>query len=347
MSEEATGAPEGVEVMPRGKAPARRRQAVAAYVPPDPANPTPAQMLMLAVSRGDSIEQLQQLMDLQDRWDGKQARRAFDAAIAAAKAEIKPIVKRQQVDFLNRNNTRTAYRHEGMDDIAEHVDPILARHGLSYRHRPKQEEGFLTITCILAHVDGHSEETPLRAPYDDSGNKSPAQSVASTGTLLQRYTLKLALGLATTKDDDGQAGREGEEAGQQLRCITHAQVKALEDEVKRLGADRGAFLRAIRCDEFGQILAENYDRVMTLLREKKGMAGGKGGTTAPQRKSAHTHASPELDHAARITALAERADREGVAEGELLRRYNVPELFHLTFEQIDDAERWLGSIHGR
>lgn len=164
-------------------------------------NVTPMQLIERALAAGN-IELVEKFMALQERWEANQARKAFVAAIAAAKAEIKPILKKQEVDFTSTRG-RTNYEHEGLSDIAEHVDPILAKNGLSYRYRPKQDAKILTITCIVEHRDGHSEETTLFGANDESGNKNAIQSVGSTATYLQRYTLKLALGLAAAKDDDG------------------------------------------------------------------------------------------------------------------------------------------------
>ena len=66
----------------------------------------------------------------------------------------------------------------------------------------------VTVTCRLTHADGHSEETTISAPPDNSGNKSPAQAVASTITLLQRYTLLSLLGIATADMADPSAQEE-------------------------------------------------------------------------------------------------------------------------------------------
>lgn len=164
----------------------------------------PMQMLAVAIERGASMDQLQKLMELQERWERNQSRKAFDAAIAAAKAEIKPIVKKREVDFTTAKG-RTNYKYEDFALIASEVDPILSKHGLSYRYRARQDGNKLTVTCILAHRDGHSEETELTAFNDESGNKNSIQGIGSAATYLQRYTLKLALGLAAAKDDDGAA----------------------------------------------------------------------------------------------------------------------------------------------
>lgn len=166
---------------------------------------TPMQVLAMAVQKGLPPQVLDQMMGLQERWEANQARKAFDAAMAEARAEIKPIVKRREVDFTT-NRGRTNYKYEDLAQIAEEIDPILAKHGLSYRHRSKQDGKRLSVTCIVAHRDGHSEETTLAADNDESGNKNSIQAIGSAATYLQRYTLKLALGLSAAKDDDGRGG---------------------------------------------------------------------------------------------------------------------------------------------
>lgn len=166
---------------------------------------TPASMISLALQNGIDLQRLDKLMELHERWEANQARKAFEAAMALAKAEIRPIVKNRKVDFTSAKG-RTNYDYEDFAAVADGVDSILARHGLNYRHRPKQDGKSLTIICKMAHRDGHFEETELTAFNDETGNKNSIQAIGSTATFLQRYTVKLALGLAATKDDDGRAG---------------------------------------------------------------------------------------------------------------------------------------------
>jgi len=167
---------------------------------------TPMAMVAQAVASGASIETLEKLMGLQERWEATQARKAFDSAVSLAKGEIPPISKNKQVGFdSKRTGETTSYSHETLGEIARVVDPILNKHGLSYRYKATQENGRITVTCVLSHRDGFSEETSLNAGADDSGKKNSIQAIGSTTTYLQRYTLKLALGLATTdRDDDGE-----------------------------------------------------------------------------------------------------------------------------------------------
>lgn len=172
-----------------------------------PAPMTPMEMLDRAVSNGASIETLEKLMALQERWEKNNARRAFDAAMASARAELPIIIKNREVDFTTSKG-RTNYVYEDLASIAKAVDPILAKHGLAYRFRTTQDGGTVTVVCILSHRDGYSEENSLSAARDDSGNKNTIQGVGSTVTYLQRYTLKAGLGLSATKDDDAAATKE-------------------------------------------------------------------------------------------------------------------------------------------
>lgn len=164
---------------------------------------TPADMISKALEQGSGVEVLTQLMGLQERYDATQARKAFDEAMSRAKAELPIIGKNNEVDFTGKTGIRTNYQYEDLAGIAKIVDPILSSHGLSYRFRTAQDATSITVTCVISHRDGHSEENGLTASADNSGNKNSIQAIASTVTYLERYTLKAGLGLAVSNDDDG------------------------------------------------------------------------------------------------------------------------------------------------
>jgi ERF superfamily len=166
---------------------------------------SPGDMVQRAIELGN-VEVIGKLLDYQERWEKALARKAFDIAIAAAKAKIPVIIKDRTVDFANRSaGGRTNYKYEDFAGIARVVDPILSENGLSCRFRTVCENNVVTVICIIAHRDGYFEENSLSAKPDTSGNKNDIQAVGSTQTYLQRYTLKAALGLAASSDDDGTA----------------------------------------------------------------------------------------------------------------------------------------------
>lgn len=240
--------------------PMERKERPSAVAPMPDA--TPMQMLAILIQRGAEIDKLKPLMDLHERWEANQARKAFEAAIAAAKAEIKPILKNREVDFAGEKG-RTNYKYEDFAQIALEVDPILAKHGLNYRHRPQQNGKTLTITCIVAHRDGHHEESSLSADNDQTGNKNSIQAVGSAATYLQRYTLKLALGLAASKDNDGRGGGSG------APRINEDQIANLKALLTEVGANEINFLKWLRVNSLSDILAEHYDGCVKAIEAKR------------------------------------------------------------------------------
>lgn len=224
---------------------------------------TPMDMLDRAVQSGANVEVLTKLMDLQERWEKNQSRKAFEVAVAAAKAEIPIIKKNRHVGFESkRTDSRTDYWHEDMGEIARTVNPILSAHGLSYRYRSKQEGSKLRVTCVLAHRDGFFEEVELEGPNDATGNKNAHQQVGSAATYLQRQTLKLALGLAAARDDDGSA------AGVAAK-ISDDEAQNIRDMLAAAGADVGKFLRWAKVETIEDIPADHYDSCVDAIKAVK------------------------------------------------------------------------------
>lgn len=191
---------------------------------------TPMDMVGRAVASGASIEVVEKLMALHERWEANQGRKAFDEAMAAAKAEIPVIFKSREVDFTSTKG-RTHYRYEDLAEIAKTINPILSKHGLSYRFRttsPANEP--VSVTCIVSHRLGYSEENSLSAGRDESGNKNSIQAIGSTLTYLQRMTLKAALGLAASADDDGASAANA-------MTISDEQLKKLQTLASEVGGD--------------------------------------------------------------------------------------------------------------
>ncbi len=231
--------------------------------PAAPAQPvTPMEMLNNALASGANMQILEKLMDMQQRWEANQGRKAFDYAIAAAKAEIPTIIKNNTVDFSNRGAGRTNYKYEDLATVTETVTPILADHGLSFRFRTSQEGATLSVTCIISHCDGYFEETTLTAPNDQSGNKNAIQAIGSTLTYLQRMTLKAALGLAAAADDDGQASAK-------IVDVSDDQFKTIKALIKQTKSDTAALLTYVGADTIDTMTSEQAAKAVKSLNAKK------------------------------------------------------------------------------
>lgn len=235
---------------------------------PPPVAMTPMEMVGRALEMGVSAEILKQMMDLRDREEARNAKLAFTRAVAAAKAELRPIMKTREVDYTPQGKQRVNYRHEDLAGIEAQVTPILTTHGLSYRF--ESDNGVdrpITVTCVLEHVDGHSTRTPLSAGADTSGGKNSLQAIASAVTYLQRYTLKLALGLSVSHDDDGKAGGDTDE---QPQFITEKQVMELRDLLEAKGANEAKFIQFINVDSLDKIYANAFDKAVNVVKTYKG-----------------------------------------------------------------------------
>ncbi len=215
----------------------------------------------LALDPTVSVEKMDQILQMQERILDRRARMAFAEAIADAKAEMPAILKNKHVGFEAKDKTKadTSYWHEDFAEIAKTVDPILGKYGLSYRFRTIGEPGKpVTVTCIVAHREGHQEETTLTAPHDASGNKNAIQAIGSAVTYLQRYTLKAALGLAATRDDDAQSvGANAMANDMQVAALTAIATKAdraMSAVLEWAKVDSVDKLTASKCEEAIEIL---------------------------------------------------------------------------------------------
>lgn len=227
---------------------------------------TPMAMVQYVIQSGQPIEVVREMVALAKEIKREQAREAFDAAMAAAKAEIPTITKNRLVDFTGKTGIRTHYRHEDLGEIARTIDPILAKHGLSYRFRTHSPIGEpVTVTCIVSHREGHSEENTLVGPRDDSGNKNPIQSIGSTITFLQRYTLKPALGLAASNDDDGKASSQTVDDGP----ITEEQATTIRALIEETETDIAKFCELMKVESIPELPASQFARVIASLEAKK------------------------------------------------------------------------------
>jgi hypothetical protein len=211
-----------------------------------------------------SIERVEQAFSFYQKVQANDARRAFDEAMALAKAEIQPITKNRSVSFDMKGGGTKRYKHEDLAGIAQAVDPILAKHGLSYRFRTTSVLNEpVSVTCIVSHRLGYSEENTLHAGRDDSGNKNSIQAIGSTITYLQRYTLKAALGLAAAHDDDGK------KADATDAFITDEQVAELTALIQETGIDYNKFLEIGKVESLSDLLANDFDAAKKLLLSKK------------------------------------------------------------------------------
>lgn len=165
---------------------------------------TPADLLRHALDSGADLDRLEKLMDLQERWEANEARKAYADAMTEFKRNPPTIIKDKRVSFKSGSG-QTQYDHATIGNVTGSIIASLAQHGFSHSWSTEQRDGLVIVTCIITHRQGHSERVMLMSSPDTSGGKNSIQSIISAQTYLQRHSLLAATGLATNDqvDNDG------------------------------------------------------------------------------------------------------------------------------------------------
>jgi hypothetical protein len=174
-------------------------------------------MLQLLVKQGADADKLKQFMDLADRHEAKLAKQAFTEAMAAFKSHNIHVSK-------DKDNGQYKSKYVSLGNLIATVTPYLSQHGLSVRWDIDQTNG-IKVTCIMTHVQGHSESVPMTCPPDKSGAKNPIQEIKSAITYAKACTFESITGLASTDanlDDDGNGFADSVDISEELDWIASA-----------------------------------------------------------------------------------------------------------------------------
>lgn len=156
-------------------------------------------MVALAMRQSPDVATIRELVELQKQWEEHESKRSYTAALVQLKQNMPTVVSRDKVvDYPGNDGKRTRYTHASIAHVIESVTEHLTACGFALHWEPStNDRGMVQVTCRLTHRDGHSETCTLSAPADNGGKKSPVQAVASTVTLLERYTACSLLGIVT------------------------------------------------------------------------------------------------------------------------------------------------------
>lgn len=234
---------------------------------------TPAMLLNIAIEKGAELDKLEKLMDLQIKWEENQARKAYFAAMAAFKANPPEIEKDKHVKYTTQKGV-TEYDHASLGNVTQLISTALGAQGLSAAWKTQQNGVKIIVTCRISHSLGHGEETSLEASHDDSGGKNAIQSLGSTITYLERYTLLALTGLATQDQDD-----DGKEA-EKIEYITDQQKSNIVDMFNSLELSenqKSNFFKlvSVEKDDFDKIKANDFTKAMNALKATKEAKGKK------------------------------------------------------------------------
>jgi len=219
---------------------------------------TPMEMLQMAVEQNADIDKLTKLMELKERWEASEARKAFVSAMSAFQENCPTIDK-----TLQAHNSKYA----GLAETLEQIRALMSEHRLSHSWKTEQNEQTTSVTCTITHIGGHSESTTMSAPADNSGGKNNIQAIGSTVKYLQRYTLFSILGLASKEnDDDGKAAGLGPK-------ISPEQAKVIEANLEETGMTKERFFKAFDIANVSDLPASRFEEAKQRFIDYAARAG--------------------------------------------------------------------------
>lgn len=140
-------------------------------------------------------------------------------------------------------------------------------HGFGLSFKTGRAADKITVTGILSHREGHSEETTMELPCDQSGSKNAVQAVGSSTSYGKRYVamalLNLTSRLSDDRDDDGKASSAS-------AFINDEQAAQIRELISETGADIARFCAHMSVEAIPELPAAKFKAAIDALNKKRG-----------------------------------------------------------------------------
>lgn len=233
---------------------------------------TDATSLMAVITRAASdpstdVDKLERLMAMYERITDRNAKAAYAGALAEMQPKL-PVIN-ERGGITNRDN-QVQSRYAKWEDINDAIRPLLHEHGFALSFRIGRADGTVSVTGVLSHSAGHSEETTLELPVDTGPGRNAVQAVGSSVSYGKRYTAIALLNITSRyqpdRDDDGRNADGG-------HYITEEKAGDLLAMIEETKADFEGFLRYMGVRAIKDIPAKQFQKAKAALEAKRNGAG--------------------------------------------------------------------------
>jgi hypothetical protein len=215
------------------------------------------------------VAKLESLLRLQREVIADNARLQFDRAMAAAQAEMQPVLR-------NARNEQTNSRYADLEAIDAAIRPIYARHGFSLSFTEVPTDAATVRMACIVRCAGHAETYHLEAALDTAGpkgtgNKTPVQGLGSSVSYLRRYLTVMIFNVVLSSDDnDGQRQHRNEAS---TGLLTHSQKMDLKGLMRDTRTLESRFLEVMCPDirAIEEVPASDFPRLRNALLTKAGV----------------------------------------------------------------------------
>lgn len=218
---------------------------------------------------GVDLDKLDRLMAMRERMEQRAAEREFDAAMAEAQAEMRPVAH-------DAANPQTRSRYASYAALDKALRPIYTHHGfsLSFNTGEGTEIGSsVIVVCRVAHRGGHSRVYSIPMPADGIGAKGGAvmtktHATGSAITYGMRYLLKMIFNIATGEDDDdGNAAGASSETGE---VISDEQAQIIRKLIEETNTDIERLCAYFKIEAIPDLPASKFQHLVNILEKKRG-----------------------------------------------------------------------------
>jgi len=226
---------------------------------------TPLEIFKLAATGNIDLAKAEKFLELQERWEAKEAKKAYHAATAEFKKNPPQIYK-------DKKNKQFNSWYTSIDSLVNTAIPELSKFGLSHSwNYGTAANGNPSVTCILTHKLGYSVSVTQDAPLTQSKNSAgqivtnPIQQMKSTQTYLKITTFEAVTGLVSKEanlDDDGNASGT-------IELIDENKLKIIKGLLEEVKANETDFLKYMGIEKLEDMPKALFAKAKISLETRK------------------------------------------------------------------------------
>ncbi len=206
------------------------------------------------------MDKMERLFVMHERMQARGSEIAFNEALNAAQAEMRPI-------YTNASNPQTKSRYATFDKLDKALRPIYTKHGfsLSFDEGDSLKPEHVRVICYVSHVAGHTRTYHRDMPADGKGAKggdvmTKTHAAGAAGSYGARYLLKGIFNVAVGEDD--------QDGNEHVPSINSEQAAILNGLADVVGADKIAFCRYLKVTSLPDIPSNRYTEAVNMLSQK-------------------------------------------------------------------------------
>lgn len=218
------------------------------------------------------VEKMKALLDMQERVEERDSKKAFTVAFNALQAEL-PIINRDgKIDHSAEGTSGTTKsgrkalqtKYATYPNLNRVVGPLLKKYGFTFSSSMEPDpSGAMVVVSTLEHISGHSRTTHFRVTADATGGKNNQQGWGSSQQYGMRYNMIALLNIVTeAKEDADNDGFPKDDP------ITPDQLKILIKLADDAGADKAKFCDVMGVESMAEIPQSKFVEAQTQLNRK-------------------------------------------------------------------------------